>query len=89
MYRHLFKPLIEYLIALFGFVLILPFFLLLMIAIKMDSRGPVFFRQNRIGKNKKHFRIFKFRTMRIDTPKDVPTHLLENSEQYITKTGKL
>lgn len=88
MYRHFLKSIIEYLMALLGFVLILPFFLILMIVIKIDSRGPVFFRQNRIGKNKKHFRIFKFRTMRIDTPKDVPTHLLENPEQYITRVGR-
>ena len=54
----------------------------------MDSKGPILFKQKRVGKNKKHFNIYKFRTMRIDTPKDTPTHLLENPEQWITKMGK-
>src|SRR5690606_21487302 len=58
------------------------------IAIKMDSRGPVLFKQKRVGINKTHFNILKFRTMRIDTPKDTPTHLLGNPEDYITKMGK-
>ena len=65
-----------------------PFFLLLVLAIKLDSKGPVLFKQKRIGLHKKHFYILKFRTMRIDTPKDTPTHLLENPEQWITKVGK-
>jgi lipopolysaccharide/colanic/teichoic acid biosynthesis glycosyltransferase len=56
--------------------------------IKIDSRGPVFFKQKRVGIHKKHFNILKFRTMRIDTPKDTPTHLLKDPEQYITKVGK-
>jgi O-antigen biosynthesis protein WbqP len=56
--------------------------------IKLDSKGPVLFKQKRIGRNKKHFYILKFRTMRIDTPKDTPTHMLENPEQWITKVGK-
>ena len=56
--------------------------------VKCSSKGPVFFKQKRIGKNKKTFNILKFRTMRIDTPKDTPTHLLENPELYITKVGK-
>lgn len=56
--------------------------------VKITSPGPVFFKQKRIGKNKTFFNILKFRTMRIDTPKDCPTHLLENPDQYITKVGK-
>ena len=63
-------------------------YIILAILVKCSSKGPVFFKQERIGKNKKHFKILKFRTMRIDTPKDVPTHLLENPEAYITKVGK-
>jgi hypothetical protein len=59
-----------------------------MILIKLDSKGPILFKQKRIGRHKKHFNILKFRTMRIDSPKDTPTHLLENPEQYITKMGK-
>ena len=56
--------------------------------VKIDSPGPVFFRQKRVGIHQEYFEILKFRTMRADTPKDVPTHLLENPDQYITKSGK-
>jgi len=63
-------------------------FLILSAAIKLDSKGPVLFRQKRIGIHKCHFYILKFRTMKIDTPKDTPTHLLENPEQYITRMGR-
>ena len=62
--------------------------ILLSIAIKLDSPGPVLFRQKRVGLNKSHFYILKFRTMRIDTPRDMPTHLLVNPEQYITRVGR-
>ena len=62
--------------------------ILLSIAVKIDSPGPVLFRQKRVGLHKKYFYILKFRTMRIDTPKDVPTHLMENPEQYITRMGR-
>lgn len=65
-----------------------PLFLILIIAIKLDSKGPILFKQKRFGIHKTHFNILKFRTMRIDTPKDTPTHLLDNPEQYITKMGK-
>lgn len=63
-------------------------YIIIAIIIKCSSKGPVFFKQERIGKNKKHFKILKFRTMRIDTPKDVPTHQLENPKQYITGIGR-
>ena len=63
-------------------------YLVIAIIIKCSSKGPVFFKQQRVGKNKKLFNILKFRTMRIDTPKDVPTHLLENPDAYITKIGR-
>lgn len=76
------------LILSFGACLVLsPALLLLCIAIKMDSRGPVLFKQKRVGLHKTYFPIYKFRTMRIDTPKDMPTHLLANPDQYITKVG--
>ncbi len=76
------------LILSFGACLVLsPALLLLCIAIKMDSRGPVLFKQKRVGIHKTYFPIYKFRTMRIDTPKDMPTHLLANPNQYITKVG--
>lgn len=72
----------------FGACLVLsPVLLLLCIAIKIDSRGPVLFKQKRVGIHKTYFHIYKFRTMRIDTPKDMPTHLLANPDQYITKVG--
>lgn len=69
-------------------VVLSPFLLILCIAIKLDSPGPVLFTQKRVGIHKSVFQIYKFRTMRIDTPKDVPTHMLENPEQYITRVGK-
>lgn len=82
------KRILDRILALLGLIILLPLFLGLMIVVKADSPGPVFFRQKRVGIRKSHFNILKFRTMRIDTPKDTPTHLLENPEQYITKVGK-
>lgn len=81
------KGITDRILALFGLIILSPLFLLLVIAVKVDSRGPVFFKQKRVGIHKEHFHIIKFRTMRIDTPKDTPTHLLENPRQYITKVG--
>ncbi len=75
-------------LALLGLTILSPLFLVLMLAIRLDSRGPIFFRQKRVGIHKKHFMILKFRTMRIDTPKDTPTHLLANPQQYITRVGR-
>lgn len=82
------KRLIDIILSLIGIIVLSPIFLILIIAIKIDSKGPVLFKQKRVGINKTHFNILKFRTMRIDTPKDTPTHLLGNPEQYITKMGK-
>jgi O-antigen biosynthesis protein WbqP len=82
------KRLIDIILSLIGLIVLSPIFLVLIIAIKIDSRGPVLFKQKRVGINKTYFSILKFRTMRIDTPKDTPTHLLGNPEQYITKMGK-
>ena len=70
-----------------GLILLSPLFFVLVFFIKLDSRGPVLFRQKRIGLHKRPFYILKFRTMRTDTPKDMPTHLLENPDQYITRAG--
>ena len=86
MYKSI-KNIIDRILALLGLVILSPLFLILVIAIKVDSRGPVLFKQKRVGIHKKYFNILKFRTMRIDTPKDTPTHLLENPQQYITKVG--
>ncbi|NDI34885.1 sugar transferase [Chengkuizengella sediminis] len=83
------KRLIDVILSLVGLIVLSPIFLILIIGIKLDSKGPVLFKQKRIGINKTHFNILKFRTMRIDTPKDTPTHLLDDPEQYITKMGKL
>jgi O-antigen biosynthesis protein WbqP len=82
------KRLIDIILSLMGLIALSPIFFILIIAIKLESKGPVLFKQKRVGINKIHFNILKFRTMKIDTPKDTPTHLLENPEQYITKMGK-
>ena len=82
------KRVIDFVLSGIGLILLSPVFLLLIIAIKLDSPGPVLFKQNRVGIHKQHFNILKFRTMRIDTPSDMPTHLLENPDQWITKVGK-
>ncbi len=77
----------DFILALLGLIVLSPVFLILIAAIKLDSPGPVLFRQKRVGIHKTHFAILKFRTMRTDTPKDTPTHLLENPRQYITRAG--
>lgn len=82
------KRILDVILSLLGIVLLSPIYLLLALAIKIDSPGPVFFKQKRVGIHKTHFPILKFRTMRIDTPHDVPTHLLDNPEQWITRMGK-
>lgn len=87
MYRYI-KRVIECMLALIGLILLSPIFLLLLIAIKIDSKGPVLFKQKRIGIHKRYFYILKFRTMKVDTPKDIPTHMLTNPQQYITRVGK-
>ena len=83
-----FKYTMDFLISLVAFIFLLPVFLIISLLIKLTSKGPVLFKQKRVGKNKKLFTIYKFRTMRIDAPKDTPTHLLEDPDQYITKIGK-
>ncbi|MCL2546594.1 MAG: sugar transferase [Oscillospiraceae bacterium] len=80
---------IDVVLALLGLVIFSPLFLALAVIIKLDSPGPVFFKQKRIGMHKACFNMLKFRTMRTDTPKDTPTHLLENPEQWISRTGKV
>ena len=88
MYQKYAKRLIDLLLSACAIVVLSPVYLLICIAIVADDPGPVFFRQKRVGIHKTHFRILKFRTMKVSTPKDVPTHLLENPEQYITRVGK-
>lgn len=86
-YKNFLKRCFDIIFSLLGLIILSPLFLILIIAIKLDSKGPIFFKQRRIGKNKCEFMIMKFRTMRVDTPSDTPTHLLENPAQYITRTG--
>lgn len=82
------KRFFDCVLSLLGLIILSPLFLFLILLIKLDSKGPILFKQKRIGRNKKPFLIFKFRTMRIDTPKDTPTHQLENPSKWITKVGK-
>ncbi|MFW7385521.1 sugar transferase [Vagococcus fluvialis] len=88
MYKKGLKRIVDFLLSLLGIIVLSPILLILVIAIKIDSKGPVIFTQKRVGKNKKIFNIYKFRTMKIDTPKEMPTHLLENPDFFITKVGK-
>ena len=88
MYQNCLKRLLAIVLSLLGILCLGWLLLLLSIAIKLDSPGPVLFKQKRVGRGKSHFYILKFRTMRTDTPKDMPTHLLANPEQYITRVGK-
>jgi len=82
------KRALDIIISVLALVIFSPIFLAIIIAIKANSKGPILFKQKRVGIHKTHFYILKFRTMRIDTPKDVPTHLLENPEQWITSVGR-
>ena len=89
MYSKFLKRLIDVVLSGLGIIVLLPIFLILAIAIKIDDPGPVFFKQKRLTAHKEYFNILKFRTMKMETPKDMPTHLLENPQQYITKVGKI
>lgn len=88
MYQKMLKRVIDILLSLIGLIVLSPLLLLIIIAIKLNSKGPVLFKQRRVGKDKVLFRIYKFRTMKIETPKDAPTHLLKNPDFFITKVGK-
>lgn len=87
-YNRIFKRIIDIICSLMAIIFLSIIYLPICLLVKLTSPGPIFFKQKRIGKNKTFFNILKFRTMRIDTPKDCPTHLLENPDQYITKVGK-
>lgn len=89
MYKKFGKRFIDVLLSGIGIVVLAIPMLLIAIIIKCESTGPILFKQKRITKDKKYFYILKFRTMKIDTPKDMPTHMLSNPDMYITKTGKL
>ena len=83
------KRFLDTMFSLTGLIILSPLFLVIFICIKAESKGPAIFSQKRVGRNHKHFYIHKFRTMRLDAPKDVPTHLLANPGQYVTKVGRL
>ena len=88
MYKRFGKRALDLLLSGLGLVLLSPLFLIISIAIKAEDPGPVFFRQKRVGIHKSHFNIVKFRSMRQDTPHDMPTHLLNDPQRWITKTGR-
>ncbi len=88
MYKNFFKRFIDIVLSAAGLLLLSPVLLIIALLIKLDSKGPVLFKQKRIAKNKEHFNILKFRTMYADVPKDVPTHLLADPESKITKIGR-
>ena len=83
------KRFLDIVFSLILIILLIPLFLIISIVIKLTSRGPILFRQRRTGKDKTEFTIYKFRTMYLETPKNVPTHLLENPDKYITPVGKI
>lgn len=89
MYAAWVKPVFDKALSFMALLLLSPIFALVSIAIFIDDPGPVFFTQKRVGKNKKFFTLHKFRSMKMSTPHDVPTHQLENPEQYITKVGRV
>lgn len=81
------KRIIDFILSLLGLIILSPLFLVIAIWIKVDSPGPIFFKQKRVGQNKELFEIYKFRTMRSDTPSDMPTHLLGDPAAFITNSG--
>lgn len=88
MYHKYVKRMIDFILSFIGVIILSPVLLVLCLWIKFDSKGSILFKQKRVGRNKEYFYIYKFRTMKVDTPKDCPTHLLENPDQYITRSGK-
>ena len=86
MYSHV-KRVLDFTLSLLGCLVLWPLFLIIMAGIKIDSKGPILFRQKRVGKDKEYFNILKFRTMDQDTPNDVPTHLMKQANCHITRFG--
>lgn len=87
-YEKCVKRIIDIILSCVSLIVLFPIYLIVIIAIKIDDPGPVFFTQKRVGKNKKYFKLHKFRSMKMSTPHDVPTHMLDNPDQYITRVGK-
>lgn len=88
LYRRYVKRGLDFCAALLALILLSPVMLALWLWIKLDSPGPALFQQKRVGADKRHFMIYKFRTMRTDTPRDMPTHMLEDPERFITRSGR-
>ncbi len=88
-YEKCVKRIIDIALSGIGLVVLSPVYLIVIIAIKIDDPGPVLFTQKRVGRNKKYFKLHKFRSMKMSTPHDVPTHMLDNPDRYITKVGRL
>ena len=87
MYKHIVKRTLDLAISVVGVAVLAIPMALIALLIKLETPGPVLFKQKRVGIHKKHFNILKFRTMKMETPRDVPTHLLENPQMWITKVG--
>ena len=87
-YEKYIKRILDIILSFSGLVVLSPVFLILAVAIYIDDPGPILFTQKRVGKNKEFFKLHKFRSMKMCTPHDKPTHMLENPKQYITKVGK-
>ena len=86
-YEKYVKRFLDLFLSLFGIIILFPVFLIISFFIYLDDPGPIFFTQKRVGKNKKLFNLHKFRSMKMSTPKNVPTHMLKNPKQYITRVG--
>ncbi len=89
MYRRFWKRVLDVVLSASAILVLWPLFVVIAIWIRLDSEGPVLFRQTRIGANKSTFQILKFRTMKKDAPNDVPTHLLSDSDRWITRAGRI
>lgn len=87
-YYLIIKRVLDIILSFISLIILCPVFLVIAVLIKVDSKGPIFFQQKRIGKDKTEFYILKFRTMKMDTPKDMPTHMLQKPDEFITMTGK-
>lgn len=87
-YERIIKRILDVVLSGLGMIILSPIYLIVILAIKIDDPGPVLFTQKRVGKNKKYFKLHKFRSMKMSTPHDVPTHMLDNPDQYITKVGR-
>lgn len=87
-YTKYIKRLLDIILSFFGLLILSPIFLMIVIAIYIDDPGPILFTQKRVGKNKQYFKLHKFRSMKMSTPHDTPTHMLGDSDRYITKVGK-